>query len=845
MVVGLLGILKAGGAYVPLDPAYPKQRLAFMLEDTRMPVLVTQQRLTESLPAQAAKVVYLESEEESVWTESSENPEPLGGGESLAYVIYTSGSTGEPKGVRIAHRSLVNHCLGIRDRFELAPGDRVLQFSSFGFDVAVEEIFPTWASGAALVLRSDAVLDSFRDFGEFLRTRRVTVANLPSSYWHEWVLDLSSSEGTLPPTLRLIVVGSEAVSPQRLKDWRRLAGGRVRWLNAYGLSETTITSTLYEPPEETNGPGRDEDEVDSVPIGRPLPNTRVYVLDSELRQVPIGAPGEIFIGGAGVARGYLNRPDLTSERFVSDPFDPDPGARLYRTGDRGAFLGDGNLILSGRIDDQVKIRGYRVEPSEVEAALARHASVREVAIIVRRDDPGGGRLVAYVVPEPNAVPSPESLRAYLGRLLPDYMVPSAFVALEALPLTPNGKVDRKALPAPEGRLELEEGYVAPRTPTEEVLSCIWAQVLGLEKVGVHDNFFELGGHSLLAVRLFSQIEKSFDRHLPLAAIFQGPTVGQLASLLQDEGWTPSWSSLVAIHAGGSRPPFYCVHAVGGNVLTYVDLSRHLGPDQPVYGLQAQGLGGKKSPYTRIEEMAAHYIKEIRELQPEGPYSMGGSSAGGMVAFEMAQQLVAAGQDVAVLALFDTWADHLSMVKEMSPLRRRATRFFQRVDLHKGNLLAAEGLKGKLAYVATKSARVRKRLAKAGIGYWKKLKELPREIVDPLPPTLRKVENTSRKALDRYVPKAYPGRITLFRATKQPAAFNPDRELGWSRFAEGGVEVYDVPGHHGAIVYEPRVGILARQLAECLERARSARLRSLRGSARQTGAMRALSSGTKP
>jgi thioesterase domain-containing protein/acyl carrier protein len=417
-------------------------------------------------------------------------------------------------------------------------------------------------------------------------------------------------------------------------------------------------------------------------------------------------------------------------------------------------------------------------------------------------------------------PRSTDLRRFLKQKLPEYMVPSAFVALETLPLTPNGKVDRKALPAPpDGRLELEEAFVAPRTPIEQTVAGIWCQVLGLEKVGVHDNFFELGGHSLLAVRLFSQIEKTFDRQLPLAAIFQGPTVGQLASLLQDEGWTPSWSSLVAIQAGGSRPPFYCVHAIGGNVLTYADLSRHLGPEQPVYALQAQGLGGKNPPHTRIEEMAAHYIKEIRELQPEGPYSMGGSSAGGMVAFEMAQQLVAAGQEVAVLALFDTWGpDSLSMVKDMSLLRRRATRFFERVDLHMGNLLAAEGLKGKLAYVATKSARVRKNLAKAGNRYWKKLKKLPREIVDPLPPTLRKVENTGRRALDRYVPKAYPGRITLFRATKQPAEFNPDRALGWSRFAQGGVEVYDVPGYHGAIVYEPRVGILARQLAECLERA---------------------------
>jgi thioesterase domain-containing protein/acyl carrier protein len=381
-------------------------------------------------------------------------------------------------------------------------------------------------------------------------------------------------------------------------------------------------------------------------------------------------------------------------------------------------------------------------------------------------------------------------------------------------------LDRKALPAPEdGRPELEEAFVAPRTPIEQTLAGIWCQVLGLEKVGVHDNFFDLGGHSLLAVRLFAEIEKEFAHNLPLATLFQAPTVEQLAAKLGDQGWEAPWSSLVTIQAGTARPPFFAISAIGGNVLTYHDLARHLGSHQPVYGLQAYGLDGRHPPYERLEDMAAHYTREVRRVQPEGPYCLGGSSFGGLVAFEMAQQLVAAGEEVAVLALFDTWSpDCLSMVKGMSRLRRRATRFFERVDLHMGNLLVAEGLKGKLAYVATKSARVRKRLAIAGIGYWKKLKELSREIVDPLPPTLRKVENTSRKALNRYVPKAYPGRITLFRATKQPAVFNPDRELGWSRFAQGGVEVYDVPGYHGAIVYEPRVGILARQLAECLERA---------------------------
>jgi aspartate racemase len=830
MVVGLLGILKAGGAYVPLDPAYPKERLAFMLEDTGAPVVLTQESLSESLPEGQFERVRLDADWPEIARESAENPPSEATAENLAYVIYTSGSTGTPKGVSIRHRSVVR-LVRETDYATFGPEEVFLQFAPISFDASTFEVWGPLLNGARLVVMPPGFL-SLEELGAAIKRHKVSTLWLTAGLFHQMVeTQIDGLRG-----VRQLLAGGDVLSvPHVERVLRELPDCRL--INGYGPTENTTFTCCHTV-------RRDEPLGASVPIGRPIANTRVFILDDWRQPVPIGVPGELYIGGDGLARDYYRRPELTAQRFLPNPFGGEGEKRLYRTGDRARFRADGTIEFLGRFDDQVKIRGFRIEPGEIEAALSQHPGVREAVVVAREDDPGQKRLVAYVVGK-EGMPGSSDLRGYLKQKLPEYMVPSAFLFLDALPLTPNGKVDRRALPAPEGRPELEEGYVAPRTPTEEVLSRIWAQVLGLDRVGVHDNFFDLGGHSLLAVRLFSQIEKSFDRHLPLAAIFQGPTVAQLASLLQDEGWTPSWSALVAINAGGSRPPFYCIHAIGGNVLTYADLSRHLGPDQPVYALQARGLDGKNPPHTRIEEMAAHYIKEIRELQPEGPYSMGGSSAGGVVAFEMAQQLVAAGQDVAVLALFDTWSpDSLSMVKDMSRLRRRATRFFERVDLHTGNLLAAEGLKGKLAYVATKSVRVRKRLALAGIGYWKKLKELTREIVDPLPPTLRKVENTSRNALDRYVPKAYPGRITLFRATKQPAAFNPDRELGWSRFAEGGVEVYDVPGHHGAIVYEPRIGILARQLAECLERARSAHL-SPRGSARQTGAMRALSSGTKP
>lgn len=404
VAISLLAVLKAGGAYLPLDSTLPAERLSHMIRDSGTALVITRTPLPASVSVGGPEILTLDSERDAIDQQESGNLALAGDPAGLAYVVYTSGSTGAPKGVMVPHRALTNHCFGIEERFGLTASDRVLQFSSFGFDVAAEEIFPAWASGAAVLLRSDSVLGSFRDFSAFLEEEGVTVVNLPSSFWHDWVADLSESGRRLPPSLRLVVAGSEAVSPEWLKSWRALAGG-VRWLNAYGLSETTITSTLYEPAPDSSerGEGR------AVPIGRPVPNTRVYVLDRRMRPAPIGTPGEIFIGGAGVARGYLGRDDLSRERFLPDPFDPDPDARVYRTGDRGAFRADGNLVLSGRVDDQVKIRGFRVEPAEVEAALRSHPGLKDAAVVVREDSPGDRRLVAYFIP---GGPPPERIELW-------------------------------------------------------------------------------------------------------------------------------------------------------------------------------------------------------------------------------------------------------------------------------------------------------------------------------------------------------------------------------------------------------------------------------------------------
>ncbi len=580
MVVGLLGVLKAGGAYVPLDPTYPQERLAFMIEDAGVRVLLTQSHLLERLEIKrktqnvTRNTLCLDIDWEQIAQESDQNPvtDPAastGGGatpDNLAYVIYTSGSTGVPKGVMVPHRALVNHALAMMEVFGLGPGDRLLQFISLSFDASAEEIFPTLLGGATLVLSHPEVAITGADFLQLCEQQEITVLHLPASFWHQWVDELTAGELPVRVPLKTLLVGGEAPAVDRLKAWSHLVGRPIRFLNAYGPTEATITTTFYETvcdEEFTSGLSR-------IPIGRPIANVQTYLLDGQGRPVPIGVPGELHVGGAGVARSYLNRPELTAERFIPDPFAaPIPlpasgapttpsvpsligggtggvGTRLYKTGDLARYLPNGDLEFLGRVDHQVKVRGFRIELGEIEAVLEKHPALRSAVVLAREDQPGDRRLVAYVVPtaeatdqlDPSAVIGRPSavvgrLRSYLKERLPDYMLPSTFVVLEALPLLPSGKVDRRALPAPEGtRPDLEVAYAAPRTPVEEVLVELWARVLGVERVGLHDDFFELGGHSLLAVRLISRLRRAFQVELPLQDLFEAPTVAGLAERVE-------------------------------------------------------------------------------------------------------------------------------------------------------------------------------------------------------------------------------------------------------------------------------------------------------------------------
>ena len=525
LAVALLAVLKAGGACVPLDPTYPPERLAFMVADAGLDTVVTSSRLIQRLPAPASRLVQVGADGGAWSACPSTGPSTDVGPSSVSYVIYTSGSTGQPKGVLLTHRGLVNHHLVAVDLYALGPGDRVVQFCSIGFDASIEEMFPTWAAGATVVFRSRDVPILGRAWLQWLRDERITVLNLPTGYWHEWVRDLERSGETVPDDVRLVIVGGEKAQGTAYRAWLRVGGDRPRWVNAYGPTEATCMTTVFEP-------GRGDDLGDGdPPIGRPLPNTTAVVVDERGGPVAPGGTGELLIGGVGLARGYLNHPRLTAERFVDDG----EGNRLYRTGDLVRRLPSGDLEYVGRLDAQVKIQGFRVECGEVEAALSQHPSVSE-AVVVPRDSPSGKRLVAYLAQRQPAVGGAQ-LRSFLTDRLPSHMVPTAFVAVDAFPLTANGKVDRDALPAPPGvGLDADRPRAAPATGAEERMLAIWADVFQVDAgdLSVHDDFFELGGHSLLATHVIARVREEFGTDTPLRAIFEAPTVASLAALVATE-----------------------------------------------------------------------------------------------------------------------------------------------------------------------------------------------------------------------------------------------------------------------------------------------------------------------
>jgi amino acid adenylation domain-containing protein len=793
MVIGALGILKAGGAYVPLDPAYPPERLAYMLADSKVAVIVTQEKLRYVIAGTQARILCLDSDGPTIARERTDEPASGVTPDHLAYVVYTSGSTGKPKGVMLEHRGLTNTVDAQIEAFGIGPTSRVLQFASFSFDASVSEIFTSLIAGARLYVASTASLLPGPQFTKLLRDCGITVITLPPSV-------LAMLPPDQAPGLRTVVSAGEACSAEIVARW---APGR-RFLNAYGPSEVTICATIGECRDGTRKPS----------IGRPMKGCQIYILDAERKPVPAGAEGEIYIGGAGLGRGYLNQPELSAWSFIAHPFATEPGARLYRTGDLARTLPEGDIDFLGRIDDQVKLRGFRIELGEVDAVIRLHPAVQDVAVIVREDVPGDKRLVAYVVPDPDRTLAVGDLRATVKRSLPEHMVPSAFVFIAALPLTPNGKVDRRALPVPgTARPTLAHPFRAPSSELEIQLASIWQDILGIHPIGVSDDFFELGGHSLALIAMAGRIEKLLGMTLSPRQLFGARTITGMVQLLGGST-APMDPRLVAIQPNGSRQPFFCVHPVTGNALCYADLARHLGPDQPFYGLQTPALEGQREAYISLEDMAADYIAALRSVQPKGPYLLGGWSVGGTIAFEMTRQLANAGERVALLAMIEAWAPSAAMKETAKSINDAVVSF-----MFAKNLGRCAG-KDLAITPALFQGLSREDMLRRTWECVRQIDESHEELTFSRFVVLWEVFKANLAAYAAYELKMAASRPTLFAVTEAAPGHPRPPTLGWDPFTTEPIEHIVIPGNHFTAVYEPHVRVLAEQLRLCLERARS-------------------------
>jgi amino acid adenylation domain-containing protein len=765
LIIGLLGILKAGGAYLPLDLSYPRDRLQFMLQDSAAPVLITQQRLLSQLPTEGMRVICLDEDPTIPPGLSSANPGVDVSSQHLAYVLYTSGSTGRPKGVMIEHRSAVTFIEWACRTFSPDDMAGLLASTSVCFDLSVFEIFAPLCCGGTVILADNALaLPSLSASGN------VTLLNTVPSAIAELI-----HQDAIPDTIQTIALAGEFLPQHLVREIYAKTHAR-RVFDLYGPTEATVYAT---------GALRTAGGVPT--IGRPIAGNRVVILDTHRQLVPVGIPGELHIGGAGLARGYWNRPELTAEKFIADPFGP-PGSRLYKTGDLARFLTDGTIEYLGRMDHQVKLRGFRIELGEIEAVLRQHADVREAVVIAREDRSGDKRLVAYVVGQPGIRIEESSLRDAATKALPGYMVPSAFVMLEQLPLTPNGKLDRRALPIPNAR-DTEVALVAPRDLLERQLIEIWEQVLKVQPIGIHDDFFKLGGHSLLAVRLFDRLAKATGHEIPLATLFECPTVAHLSAALRDRNWSPRWKSLTAIQTGGSKQNLFLIPPAGGSVLRFAQLAKELGSDQPVYGLEPLGHDGRDTPHESVDAMAAAYLSEIEQVQPAGPYVLAGICFGGCIALEMAQQLRRKGQSTSHLILLDSAAPAHGPTWTSVPLHAEAQ-----------TGMAEQWASAAYAEMLEEGVRLRMRhLRRLGIGGG---------------PTLRRMIAAHLKAQLTYTGSSYDGRV-LFLQSEENSALDNVRSL-WSQLAPD-LKVIVLPGtaHRDLLLGTESTPLLARIIGDHL------------------------------
>ena len=789
MVVALLAIMAAGCTYVPLDPDFPAARLLHAVQDSGLSLVLTQPA-HRGLFANAEIELMLQPD--LATAEAMRAPAVRANPEDLAYVIYTSGSTGRPKGVEIRHRSLVNLLWAMRDQPGLAARDTLVAVTSLSFDIAALEIFLPLITGARLVVATRAQAADGVALKALLAARGATVMQATPATW----LMLLDAGWTPSPGLKMLC-GGEAL-PRRLAN-QLLAGGGALW-NMYGPTETTIWSAAA-PVAPGEAP---------VLIGLPIANTQFHVLDAQGALAMPGARGELYIGGEGLARGYRANPTLTAERFVPHPLAITPDGRLYKTGDIVRRRFDGAIEFIGRADHQVKLRGFRIELGDIEAAIASHPGVQDCVALVRPDHAGEAQLYAWLVPvEPGAMAGGDlaaSVAAMLPGALPTYMIPAAMVTVDALPLTPNGKVDRAALVTPERVVARSAAGLAAATEAEQRIAAIWKEVLGLDQVSLDDNFFDLGGHSLLAARMLSRVAREFGKPVSLTGLFQAPTLRELARLVPPPVPRGGDPQIVMVQPNGHRPPIFAIN----NTSIFHQLSRNLGADQPFIAVQAFDADLNEADQRSFEEIAAGYVRVIRSLRPHGPYTLLGLCVAGKLAYEVAQQLRAEGERIALLVLVDAWAP--GYAQSLPPFRRwlaNTSYSLQRSWYHVTQARSRD-FSQTLEFYLERPAILRARMHLARLGRWLGSKRAPGVVEKDL-----QFVELLEVAAGRYVPRPFDGRVLLFFRPDQPRGRFLDPKFGWERLAQGGVELVGVPGDHLGMFREPGAGIMAAQIKAAL------------------------------
>jgi amino acid adenylation domain-containing protein len=772
MIASFLGVLKAGGAYVPIDLSYPKDRIAYMLEDSEASFVITTEDIAKELPGTNAKVIYLDKESAAISTQPRKNIQSNCRAESLAYVMYTSGSTGKPKGVAIVHRGIVRLIKNITYA-NLGMDETILNRAPIAFDASVFEIYGTLLNGGKLAIMNSQK-PTFKDIADAIQQYQVTTLRSTPGILNMLLEEYSDNMGSL----RQVLSAGEAL-PVWLAQKFFTKLPKCKLINAYGPTENSVSTTSYHvkgiPPDTS-----------LIPIGRPISNDSVYILDKYLQPVPIGVIGEIYMSGDGIARGYWNKPEITKERFPSDPFNNTLGKRLYKSGDLARYRTDGNIEYIGRADGQVKIRGYRIELGEIESFVGLYPGVKQAVAGTIKGKDGTEELVAYVVMNKKGIFNQQLIRSFVGEKLPQHMIPTFFVELQEIPVTPVGKIDRKKLPAPTVTTSREQ-IVLPRSQVERKLVILWENILGISPIGIKDSYFELGGNSLLAMQIFTEIEKVFNKKLPASIIFQEDTIEKLAKQIevQDAG-TDLQSSIVAIQPHGVVPPLFCIHGGGGEVLVYQGLAKELGNERPVYGLRY--TNGVDDLSLTVESLAEKYIQDIKRVQPNGPYFLLGYCFGGVIAYEMAQMLVREGQEVSFLAILNFANPRRKQVEIKDEIS------YKKIISKNIKTISKMPIKQSISFFLQKSKNALKLLVNK----------------PPLPaPTVR---STLAKAISIYKPKPYPGNILLIPASEDKHYL---KEHGWETAEPGKIQVNNVPTDHDNLLKEPNIELVVSYLKDYL------------------------------